>query len=100
MDPEELVALSKHPSFALTLAKWLPCELVQKIQVDLPLLKILEILFHKSQYLDECVLGQLKWQSLFCSPADISLVTDLFILYREIHRFGHKSLTSNFFELA
>ncbi|KAF7508941.1 hypothetical protein GJ744_008497 [Endocarpon pusillum] len=101
MDPKELVALSKPPSlYGLNLAERLPRELVHMVLGQLPLVKILQILSHKNQYLDECVFGQLEWQFFFSSPADISHVRDLFILYCEIRRFTRKPLTANFSELG
>ncbi|ERF73744.1 hypothetical protein EPUS_00998 [Endocarpon pusillum Z07020] len=101
MDPEELAARSKPPSLhGLSLAEKLPRELVYMVLGQLPLVKILQILSHKNQYLDECVFGQLEWQFLFSSPADISRVRDLFILYCEIRRFTRKPLTADFSELG
>src|SRR6266536_689771 len=69
----DLAALSRPPAFALNLTR-LPRELVLKVIDELPLIKILQILSHKNQYLDGCVLMSMKWNQLFRSPADISSV--------------------------
>jgi hypothetical protein len=69
----DLPTLSKPPAFALNLTR-LPRELVVKVIDELPLVKILQVLSHKNQYLDGCVLNSLKWNGFFRSSADISSV--------------------------
>jgi len=73
----DLPTLSRPPAFALNLTR-LPRELVVKVIDELPLVKILQVLSHKNQYLDGCVLNSLKWNRFFRSPADISSVCIFF----------------------
>lgn len=86
MDIFDDVALRRPIAYALNLVR-LPNELVYNVLEELPLVKILQILAHKNQRLNHCVLTHQKWRRLFNSQLDIDQVIDNFILYNEICRF-------------
>jgi len=80
------------PGFIPGLTK-LPRELVHKVLDDLPVIKILQIISHKIQYLDQCITTHIRYRRMFDSQASINSVVDYFILYREIKRATQAPLT-------
>lgn len=86
MDIYDDEALRKPISFPPIL-KRLPTEIVHQIIEELPLRKILQILVHKDEFLDQCIISHLKLGKLFSDHAEIGKVLPLFIIYTEINRF-------------
>lgn len=95
MDIHDDLALRRPLSFVLNLRR-LPTELVHHILIELPLLKVLQILAHKDQHLTNCVLSSPRWGDIFNNKVHNDELVDLFILYIEICRFTRRKFADGF----
>jgi hypothetical protein len=88
-------SMQGQPSALVTNLKRLPLEIVHRILDDLPLVKVLQLLSHKTYHVERCILTHLHLRKLFGSLSDIATVIDYFILFRDIRRYIYQPLTEN-----
>jgi hypothetical protein len=70
----------------------LPRETIHQVLDDLPIVKVIRLLCYQIDYLNECILTHLRYQEIFSSSQDISLVVEYFTLFRETKVFSNEPL--------